>query len=141
MSDAEERWLEVVDPEVLRRRRERLALLAGALLVFATAIVIAVTLNKADTGSASDVYLAAQGAVASQLAPKGRLDFSSQRETRIECVSGDSASGPQQYLVRGWVHDIAAGGQVAAYLFTAYVDRDPATHTDTVHGISVLPQN
>jgi hypothetical protein len=141
MSDGEGQWLETVDPEVLRRRRERVALIAGAVVVFAIAIAIAIALNRSDSGALSSVYMAAQEAISSQLAREGKLRFSSMDETQIVQAEGDPGSDRQRYMVRGWVQDVAHGGEVKSYLFTAWVDRDPAARTDTVHSISLMPQN
>jgi hypothetical protein len=139
MSDNHERPLETVDPEVLRRRRERLGLIAGGLVVFAIAGAIAFELNKPDSSAASNVYVAAQGAISSQITPKGKLRFIPMNETQIT-RTGDSG-GAQRFMVRGWVQDVTDGGQVQTYMFTVLVDRDPVSRTDAVHDISLLPQS
>jgi hypothetical protein len=140
MNESRERWLEAVDPEVLRRRRERLGLIVGGLVVFAIVIAVAFELNKTDSGAVSNVYLAAQGAVSSQMTPKGKLRFSTLNETQVTQIAGDS-SGPQRFLVRGWVQDVTESGQVETSMFTLVVDRDPVSRTDRVHDMSLVPQN
>jgi hypothetical protein len=131
MNDGEEQWPEDVDPDMLRRRRERVALILGGLLLFSLAGLLAYWLRPAQT-SADEVPLVAEHAVAQQLHARGALHFSPPAEVQVVPVSAG------QYLVRGWVMDVAAGGQSWRYLYTVTVIVGSSEYT--VRDVSVMEQ-
>lgn len=110
----EEQWLEAVDPEVLRRRRGRIALVAGGLLLFGFLGVLAYWL-KPPASFADDVPLAAEYAVAQHLQIHGKLHFNPVSDAQV------TRESTGQYLVRGWVKDVASDGRTWSYLYSVTV--------------------
>jgi hypothetical protein len=130
MNDGERRF-EVVDPEVLRRRREWVALILGGLLLLALAGAVAWRLRPAQ-GSADDVPLVAEHAVAQQLHSRGVLHFSSPGEVQVAPISAG------QFLVRGWVVDVAADGRSWRYFYSVTVMVGSSEYT--ARDVSVMEQ-
>jgi hypothetical protein len=133
MNSVAEEWLEAVDPEVLRRRRERIALILGGVLLFLLAGLLSYSLRPTKPPK-DDVLLAAQYGVRRELEVHGSLHFNSSTDAQVQALS------EQEFLVRGWVQDVAPDGRVWLYLYHATVDIDSNRGEYHVHDISVLPQ-
>lgn len=133
MNSVEEKWLDGLDPEVLRRRRERVALIAGALLLFAIAGVLAYLLNRSHT-STDDILLAAQYGVRRSMDFQGQLMFNTPQEAQIVPL------GDQKYEVRGWVVEIGGNGTARSYFYSLVVDRDPDRRTDSIWDVALVPR-
>jgi len=110
----EKQWLEAVDPEVLQRRRQKIVLVLGGLLLFAVVGGLAYWLSPR-LSSSDDLPLAAQVAVSHQLQARGKLLFNSASEAQVV------PQAPGQFLVRGWVRDIAADGRSWNYFYSVTV--------------------
>jgi hypothetical protein len=131
MSDGEEQWLDDVDPEVLRRRRGRIALILGGLLLFSAAGVLAYWLRP-DQSDAAKVPLAAQYAISRQLNDHGALHFNPPAEAQVVAVS------KSEFLVRGWVTDLASDGRKRSYWYSVIVVEGASDYT--FRDISVVEQ-
>ena len=135
MSGAEEEdWSPNLDPEVLRRRRGRLAMAAGALVVLALGVLVAYALWEPEPVRGSYILLAAQQAVRNSLTVEGRLRFNSPAEAQIQETAEDT------FLVRGWVQDVTPSGRVRAYLYSAVVEPDPRRGTATARDVQMFAQ-
>ncbi len=100
-----------LDPEVLRRRRERSVLVAGSALLFAVVAILGYQLLR-PLPVTDHVLLAAQEAVRHHMEPRGSLHFSPKQVTTITDL-GDGG-----YRVQGWVEDITDAGQAEPYFYS-----------------------
>jgi hypothetical protein len=131
--DNDEKWLDAVDPEVLRRRRERIALIVGGIVVLALAAVLAWSLRPPKMPD-NWVLMAAEGAVRREIISRGSLFFSPPGDTQV------TSTGQNQFLVRGWVMQVADDGRSWAFLYYGTVDLDANRGVATVHDLSILPE-
>jgi hypothetical protein len=129
----EERWLDSLDPEVMFRRRMRMGLIAGAILVFAMAGVVAYLLIPKQR-PADQVLIAAQHAVQAQMLVRGTPFFSPPSVTQVTALSAN------QFQVRGWVQDVTPDGKLWNYLYSATVDYDPMHARYNVYDVAVVEQ-
>jgi len=134
MSSVQEQWLEAIDPEVLLRRRERMALAIGGVVLLLLVLGAAYLFNRPGPPPGNDVLGAAEYAVANSIKPRGTLHFNSLEEAQI------TQKAPNLYEVRGWVMDLAPTGESQIYIYVATVQRDENRKSDRVRDISVVPE-
>jgi len=134
MDNVPQPWLEEVDPQVLRRRRERIVLILGAVVLFGLFGLLARYLYREPSASTDELLQVAHNAVRARINPNGQLHFSTAAESQVMSVGGE------RYEVRGWVQDVMESGKGAAYLFTVTLDRDVNRNGYTLVDVSVIEQ-
>lgn len=130
----EEPWLDDVDPEVLRRRRERFVLLLSTILVLALAGVLARALYVPSEPPRDLLLLAAREAVRTAIDVRGTLHFNTPQEFQVTPVEGE------RYEVRGWATDITPEGLSRSYIFVVTLENDSSRQQFRVADLSVIEQ-
>lgn len=134
MSGVEERWQRDLNPEVLLRRRERMALTIGGIVVLVLVAAAAYLFNRPGPPPEGEILRAAQYAVANAVNARGRLHFNAPEETQISKI------GDNVFEVRGWVLDVSESGIGRGYLFVVTVVHDSNKKLDYVRNVSVAEQ-
>jgi hypothetical protein len=131
MSSAEGQWLEAVDPEILRRRRERIVLLLGAVVVLFLAVTLAYY-NRPRPAPPDEMLHAVQYAIRHTILVRGTLFFNSAVDAQVVHLDDN------RFEVRGWVQDVNADGFSWTYLYDAKVE--PRQSDYNVYDVTVVPQ-
>ncbi len=119
--DAVEEPLPELDPEILRRRRERTALIAGGVVLIAVVAILGYRLLR-PLPATDYVLLAAEEMVRSQVHPHGVLHFSPKELTTVTDLGDDG------YRVQGWVEDVTDSGPAQRCFYSVNVQiRPPGT--------------
>ena len=119
---------------MLLRRRERLALTIGGVLLLAIVGTAAWWFERPAASPTAELARTAEYAVANHLHVRGTLHFNTAEEAQITQKSNTV------YEVRGWVSDVGPDGITQSYFYFVTLERDPGHNQDRVVQISVVEQ-
>lgn len=111
-----------LNPDILRRRRERVLTVMALLLILGVSVFTSYRLLRAPGTSPKDLVAVAQQAVKDGLPAGMALSFSSLRETLVEPVDGGS------YEVSAEVLALTPAGASQHYVFTCTLTLFPDRH-------------